>query len=84
MSVLLMASFCGKTGPLGDLTPACAVTCSCLVSSRLRQTWEKAQPLPGVVLGEENLFTDAESLFVCEVPPAHSVLFPELTVGSSA
>lgn len=84
MSVSLMASFCGKAGPLGDCTLGCAVTCSYLVSSRLGQSWEKAQPLPGVVLGEKNLFTDAESLFLCEVPPAHSVLFPELTVGSSA
>lgn len=79
-----MASFCVKAGPLGDCTPGCAVTCSCLVSSRLRQSREKAQPLPGVVLGEKNLFTDAESLFLCEVPPAYSVLLPELTVGSSA
>lgn len=83
MFVLLMASFCGKAGPLGDCTPRCAATCSCLVSSRLRQTWEKAQPLPGVVLGEKNLFTDAESLFLCEGLPAHSVVFPELTVGPS-
>lgn len=83
MFVLLMASFCGKAGPLGDCTPRCAATCSCLVSSRLRQTWEKAQPLPGVVLGEKNLFTGAESLSLCEDPPAHSVVFPELTVGSS-
>lgn len=38
--------------------------------------------MPGVVLGEKNLFTDAESLFSCEVPPAHSVLFPRVAVGS--
>lgn len=79
-----MAGFCGKAGPLGDRTPGCAVTCSCLVSGRLRQSWGKTQPLPGVVLREKNLFTDAESLFLCEVPPAHSVLFPELTGSSSA
>lgn len=78
-----MASFCGKAGPLGDRTPGCAVTCSCLVSVRLRQSWGKTQPLPGVVLREKNLFTDAESLFLCEVPPAHSVLFPKLTGSSS-
>lgn len=82
LSVSLMASFCGKEGPLGDCTPGCAVTCSCLVSSRLRQTWEKAQPLPGVFLGEKHLFTDAESLFLCEVPPAHSGLFPIVAEGS--
>lgn len=82
LSVSLMASFCGKQGPLGDCTPGCAVTCSCLVSIRLRQTWEKAQPLPGEVLGEKNLFTDAESLFLCEVPPARSDLFPRVAVGS--
>lgn len=80
LSVLLMASFCGKA----DCTRGCALTCSCLVSSRLRQSREKAQPLPGVVLGEKNLFTGAESLFLREVPRAHSVLFLRLTVGSFA
>lgn len=38
--------------------------------------------MPGVVLGGRNLFTDAESLSLCEVPPADSVLFPEVTAGS--
>lgn len=32
LSVLLMASFCGKERPLGDCTPGCAVTCSCLAA----------------------------------------------------
>ena len=41
--------------------------------------------MPGVVLREKNLFTERHrKSFLVQSPPAHSVLFPELTVSSSA
>lgn len=65
------------------LQQCCADTDSCLVSSRLNQSWERTQLLPGVVLGEENQLSEAESFFSYAVPLAHSALFPKLTAGSS-
>lgn len=61
---------------LRDCRHCCAVTNLGLVSNRPKQSWEKTQPLPGVVLGEEHQLTEAESLFSCAVPTAHSALFP--------